>query len=413
MDYYGLFSTKLSKISKLEVKQASNMNQEKYDLFLDKLRISGVKSIQLYTTFYGRSWNETVLGHKAFEHCYNEKRCFIFQLPDPNQQIALEKSDGVFVHVPSLSKLPSRKEYKRRTDQLWMFFTGESPIYTYKSNKYVINDLDDWFNLTYTIKWNHLLADLYDLKQLYRYQEVIDAFKEFSIQNNKQRINWNEKKLALWLVSHCNTASKREVYVEKLLEYINIDIYGHKQCRFKHSRLSPCDDESCDKKFYGSYKFYFSFENSLCTRYITEKYYKLYDPSIIFDTDILPVVRGAQFDDYLRVAPDNHSFIFADHFESPKSLADYLLYLDSNETAFNEYFKWKNDLKTKLISESKNGTLLKDEMNKKRIGRMQAFCELCAKLHDNLYIKSHQEREPLEISKFYNSEYDCKIPNIF
>ena len=67
-------------------------------------------------------------------------------------------------------------------------------------------------------------------------------------------------------------------------------------------------------------------------------------------------------------------------------------------------------LKTKLI-ENENGSEVKYE---KRVGRIEAFCDLCAKLHNNLYIsKFNQEREPLEISKFYNSYYDCNITDIF
>ncbi|VDP08809.1 unnamed protein product [Schistosoma mattheei] len=48
---------------------------------------------------------------------------------------------------------------------------------------------------------------------------------------------------------------------------------------------------------------------------------------------------GASYEEYKRVAPP-HSFIHVDQFESPEKLANYLKYLDRNDTAYNEYFSW-------------------------------------------------------------------------
>ncbi|CAH8562002.1 unnamed protein product [Schistosoma turkestanicum] len=48
---------------------------------------------------------------------------------------------------------------------------------------------------------------------------------------------------------------------------------------------------------------------------------------------------GASIEEYQRVAPP-YSFIHVDQFESPAQLADYLKYLDNNDTAYNEYFAW-------------------------------------------------------------------------
>ena len=39
------------------------------------------------------------------------------------------------------------------------------------------------------------------------------------------------------------------------------------------------------------------------------------------------------------------SFIYAAGFDSVKNLADYLNYLDNNDTAYNQYFKWKTKYK--------------------------------------------------------------------
>ena len=53
-------------------------------------------------------------------------------------------------------------------------------------------------------------------------------------QKNYTEIFRNKTKQAAWLVSDCVTESKRERYVAKLKQFINIDVYGrcgkHKNC---------------------------------------------------------------------------------------------------------------------------------------------------------------------------------------
>jgi hypothetical protein len=43
-------------------------------------------------------------------------------------------------------------------------------------------------------------------------------------------------------------------------------------------------------------------------------------------------------------------FINAADYKSPKELANYLNYLDSNKTAYNSYFKWKKHVKFDLAN---------------------------------------------------------------
>jgi len=78
---------------------------------------------------------------------------------------------------------------------------------------------------------------------------------------------------------------------------------------------------------------------------------------------MLPVVMGARPSDYAKVSPP-HSYIHVDEFAGPKELADYLHYLSTNNTKYDEYFKWK---KTLLITEYKNNG--------------QFWCRLCTILN--------------------------------
>ena len=81
------------------------------------------------------------------------------------------------------------------------------------------------------------------------------------------------------------------------------------------------------------YKFYLSFENSLCEDYVTEKFFN------ILNYNLVPIVLGGA--NYSKFAPVK-SFIDVRDFKSIAHLAEYIKYLDQNETAYSEYFEWKN-----------------------------------------------------------------------
>lgn len=144
----------------------------------------------------------------------------------------------------------------------------------------------------------------------------------------------HKTKLVLWIVSNCHTQSKREEYVSELERFVPVDIYG--SCGdFPCSR----DGGGCLPAISHQYKFYLSFENSLCNDYITEKLF------IVMQYDIVPVVFGGG--DYESVAPPG-SYIDANDFESPRALADYLIFLNKNPDKYLEYFQWKSKYKVNI-----------------------------------------------------------------
>jgi alpha-1,3-fucosyltransferase len=81
------------------------------------------------------------------------------------------------------------------------------------------------------------------------------------------------------------------------------------------------------------YKFYISFENSVCEDYITEKFFK------VLNYNLIPIVLGGA--NYSKFAPSK-SYIDVRDFRLIGQLAEYLKYLDKNETAYAEYFEWKH-----------------------------------------------------------------------
>jgi len=79
-------------------------------------------------------------------------------------------------------------------------------------------------------------------------------------------------------------------------------------------------------------------------------------------------VMGARPEDYATAAPPG-SYIHVDDFKSPRHLGDYLNLLDSNDSLYNKFFRWKH--RYRLI---------------RRYGyKLNAayWCQLCTLLHLN------------------------------
>ena len=76
----------------------------------------------------------------------------------------------------------------------------------------------------------------------------------------EQKYNFeNKTKSIAWFVSNCKTPSNRETYVQKLGQYIDVDIYGGCGSLECHRY----NDSSCKEMIANQYKFYLSFENSV------------------------------------------------------------------------------------------------------------------------------------------------------
>jgi len=108
---------------------------------------------------------------------------------------------------------------------------------------------------------------------------------------------------------------------------------------------------------------------------VTEKFFK------ILPFDVIPVVYGGA--NYSKLAPYK-SFINTEDFSSPKQLAEYLHYLDNNDTAYAEYFEWKEYFKVNFYHST--------------------FCDLCEALNDEtMPVKSYKN-----MTKWWIHDSNCK-----
>ena len=83
-----------------------------------------------------------------------------------------------------------------------------------------------------------------------------------------------------------------------------------------------------------NFKFGFALENEKTTDYVSEKVFEFLEAGVV------PVYVGAPYvDQFLPCA--SKCIIKAEDFASEQDLADYLLYLDRNLTAYAEFLTWK------------------------------------------------------------------------
>ena len=247
-------------------------------------------------------------------------------------------SDVVVFHIRNEYTLP---DY-RPPFQKWVFAIQESPMYTdqkFKKQRWL-------FNITMTYR---RLSDV-----IWYYGQCTQRNATADPVHVIQNYAAGKTQLVAWFVSNCRSASMRECYVEELARSIDVHIYG---CGHKYScpikRKAYCDGTLLNT----TYKFYLSFENSLCSEYITEKVYR------ILELNVVPIVLG--YSNYSDILPPR-SFIDVRDYDTPKALAEYLLFLDNNDAMYNEYFRWKGEYTCTKYAYRRAGCVLCEYAHRER-----------------------------------------------
>lgn len=170
--------------------------------------------------------------------------------------------------------------------------------------------------------------------------------KSFLIQSNYTEIIASKTKMAVWFVSNCHPTSHRMELAKAMQKYISIDIYG------KCGKLICKDRSKCQEMMERDYKFYLSFENSLCEDYITEKVFSNMKKNII------PVIyNGANASRFLPP----HSYINVEDYPTVKELTDHMQFLADNPQEYMSYFWWREHY---------------------AIWKPSKYCRICQSLHE-------------------------------
>eukprot|EP00794_Sanderia_malayensis_P012256 gene12256-13519_t len=322
------------------------------------------KLILYYTTIFGSPYWHGIQGERLNTYLKEigcKYHCFMTY-----NKSKLEVADVVIFHARDIEwgfnkeySAPALEVARERApqNQKWIFLSHENP--QYKPLIYV--PYKQIFNGTATFSRN---SDIFMPYGKYRpVPEVKGPLKNYAAE---------KKHIIAWAVSNCGIM--REKYALELQEYIPLTVYG--RCRQKFHRQRSCKHftPECDKEL-STYKFYLAFENDFCEDYVTEKYWE----RIVHDT--VPVVMGANYDGLAIPG----SYIDTSKFTSIKALADYLNYLDANDTAYNEYFAWK-------LNYSKDSS-----------AKAELHCQICTEINSEKFNKQNI----MTLSEVFNYKKTC------
>ena len=336
-----------------------------------KPKITAMKSILIWNSVNRIETAYFNVGSASFikEKC-PVRQCQIFTERDA---LPFHQYDAVVMNMLELNDnhLPEDEGYMRSSHQRYIFLQQESP----STSPLDVTLYKNIFNLTMTYKLNS------DIQLLYgRIKPKVSAPKtsmevERLISKTRFMKKPSKTKYVAWMVSHCETESFRETYVKELQKYIDVDVIGECESgNFSCPRNEHwISDQECYDYLEKEYKFYLSFENSLCDDYATEKFFN------ILAHDIVPVVYGGA--NYSKLAPP-HSYIDALQY-TPRQLARYLKQISKDDRLYNEFFWWKEyyEVETGIEQMVRN-----------------AFCELCRMLHEESTVKIYET-----IERFWNA----------
>ncbi|XP_031568126.1 galactoside 3(4)-L-fucosyltransferase-like [Actinia tenebrosa] len=320
----------------------------------------GYKIILFYTPYFrSMPWPQARGKEKRLTDPYGRK-CKVSSCYVTYSRQDFSKSNAVVFHtsaMPSLSRMESLL-WKKTKGQKWVWYGQENP----ENMPFSAKTYSNMFDWTITYRTDSNVLDRYGY-----YVPITSNKDEFT----KKNFIAGKDRLILWLASNC--VSFRLSVVKEISKYLHVDVYGKCQRYFDHQPKGSCTRGSgdCDKMA-RRYKFYLALENFNCRDYVTEKYWRN-----ALAHEVVPVlVAGSYSKDVLIPG----SYIDILDFPNAKSLASYLKYLDSNDTAYNRYFEWK-----------KNYT---------SVTTTNWLCDLCELLHRN---DSDQEKEPLDMGTFWGT----------
>nr|XP_026690519.1 alpha-(1,3)-fucosyltransferase 6 isoform X2 [Ciona intestinalis] len=310
-----------------------------------------------------------------------------------NRTLATE-SDAIVIHYRNTNILPDPKT--RRSDQLYVWLCRESPWTTKHKYKLDLTKFDNYFNSTMTYKTSSEFSHPY-VEILHRETNSKAGYNVPMLVQDVNEVLLRKKYLVAWVVSNCvDTAGARRRF--KLAQnLINAGLQLHRFGRCFPGSYSPESRNPQMFEMLSQYKFYLAFENTYhCKEYVTEKFWKngIYSGAV-------PIVWGPSKETIRRIAPPN-SYIHVEDFQSLDGLVKYINYLDHNDTAYAEYFKWRRGMNHGQTNSDPSLKALEKS-------QMYGYCSLCnalnsGRLRRSSYIPS------LDTLWYENEKSSCYAP---
>lgn len=323
--------------------------------------------VLFWTQWFG---TEFQIKHGLVECHENHNRCYF-----TSDKSYYPRSDAVIFHgcdedIRNPSFFPIY--WKRRYKPIWIYHSQENPIVTAELGYPIDSRLDGIFNWTMTYTKN---SDVFA-----GYGRIVPGVFKGGFRPKKNYAS-GKTKLIAWIASNCK--EKRSNFVKELQNYISIDTYG--KCGQKECK----GYEECLTSLLPEYKFYLSFENAVCTDYVTEKFYRN-----ALEIGVIPIIiNGANRSD-TSIMPPN-SYIDASAFKTIKDLAKFIKKVSMNDALYNSYFAWRSKYEIEALS--RNHTAM--------------FCLLCNKLHS----RTKWPSKTYKITDYWAAEKQCRSypePNV-
>jgi hypothetical protein len=264
--------------------------------------LKATKRIMLWTTYEGNyEWDGFGNG---LREPFIRNNCPVVNCDLATNRSLLNESDYVVVNWVDF---PFEKPSFRSPDQRWIVTHYESPTYGGPSSDPRL--YDSVFNMTSTYKRNSDFPDFYAHTFYWELNETFDENTDFWAKKT------NNEKFAAATISNCGANFQRLKYIDKMKKSnISVDVFGRctgVQCVNGYRKTN----DACKEMIGTEYKFYLTFENSVCKDYITEKFFD------ILKYNIIPVVHGAgPYDVYVLLV------IYSDATCSHKNFCKFILH---------------------------------------------------------------------------------------
>ena len=258
-------------------------------------------------------WSTIFGSQPHIEKRWNDNDCPVVCQVTSDRSRARE-ADGFVVHARDSHMTPPKESVP------WILHTQENPVYT-------------------SVMKNAKFMSRFNLLMSYRLDYDFPV-PVYPMPQSTPPLTFKEKtKLIMAAFSNCEPV--RTEYMRQLMKFVQVDSYG--AClRNKNDLVSRYGSKNgknfkeLKSELARQYKFTLVFFNQDCEYFVDDQL------SHALNAGSVPVVMSTdKLDEFL---PGNlrQSVIKVRDFRTPKDLSDYLKYLSTNETEYNNYLTWKS-----------------------------------------------------------------------